>query len=117
MKEPILRSWTEAFDALCIAAVNRLGEMNANRRPAAQSVTAAEPVPTWRTGTPEDAGWYCCWAQWVDKYKGALPAYDPDYEMLFWNGSMWTNGCNSTKDAGFMVHGWVRLPDPPDVEA
>lgn len=74
------------------------------------------PAPAWQTGEPDEPGWYCCWAQWVDKYKGALPAYDPDYETLFWNGTIWTNGLNSTKDAGFTVHGWVRLPDPPDVE-
>ena len=93
---------------LKVTAAELLGE-----KPAPAS---AEPVPTWRTGSPEDVGWYCCWAQWVDKYKGALPAYDPDYETLFWNGTIWTNGLNSTKDAGFTVHGWVRLPDPPDVE-
>lgn len=114
--EPILRSWTEAFDVLCVEAINRLGKMNANKRPAVQSVTAAEPVPTWQSGGPPKPGWYCCWAQWVDKYKGALPAYDPDYETLWWNGSMWTNGYNSTKDAGFAVHFWYPLPPEPDAE-
>ena len=115
--EPILRSWTEAFDVLCVEAINRLGKMNANKRPAVESGGPSRaPAFTWQTGTPETEGWYACWAQWVDKYKGALPAYDPDYETLFWNGSMWTNGYNSTKDAGFTVHSWIRLPDPPDVE-
>ena len=111
--EPILRSWTEAYDALCCAALNRLGKMNANKRPAVESGPSRAPAPTWETGTPKEAGWYACWAQWIDKYKGALPAYDPDYETLFWNGTIWTNGYNSTKDAGFAVHCWYPLPPEP----
>lgn len=115
--EPILRSWTEAFDVLCVEAINRLGKMNANKRPAVESGGPSRtPAPTWQTGTPETEGWYACWAQWVDKYKGALPAYDPDYETLWWNGSMWTNGYNSTNDAGFAVHFWYPLPPEPDAE-
>ena len=113
--EPILRSWTEAYDALCCAALNRLGKMNANKRPKPAAVSDPD-TPTWRTGTPKEVGWYACWAQWIDKYKGALPAYDPDYEALFWNGTIWTNGLNSTKDAGFTVHYWYPLPPEPTEE-
>ena len=114
--EPILRSWTEAYDALCCAALNRLGKMNANKRPPVENGPSRAPAPTWQTGTPKEVGWYACWAQWVDKYKGALPTYDPDYETLFWNGAIWTNGLNSTKDAGFTVHYWYRLPPEPGTE-
>ena len=102
----------ESADALGVSVDFLLGR---ERKPETQVVTAVDGT-AWQTGEPAEPGWYCCWAQWVDKYKGALPAYDPDYETLFWNGSMWTNGYNSTKDAGFTVHFWYPIPPEPDAE-
>lgn len=111
--EPILRSWTEAYDVLCCCALNRLGKMNASRRP---SVPSAPPTaPAWSSGNPREPGWYACWAAWCDKYRGAEP-YDPDYETLYWTGSLWTNGLHRSDDAGFAVYGWVALPAPMEKE-
>ena len=58
--EPILRSWTEAYDALCCAALNRLGKMNANKRPPAEVGPSRTPAPTWQTGDPPREGRYWC---------------------------------------------------------
>lgn len=112
--EDITRTWTDVYDMLCTIALNRAAVNIGAETEDVSRMDASEPA--WQIGKPAEPGWYCCWAQWVDKYKGALPSYDPDYETLFWNGTIWTNGLNSTKDAGFTVHGWVRLPDPPDRE-
>ena len=55
--EPILRSWTEAYDALCCAALNRLGKMNANKRPPVENRLAS---PEWQAGDPPREGLYLC---------------------------------------------------------
>ena len=72
-------------------------------------------APTWNTGTPNDPGWFACWAAWKAKYKGA-EMYEPDYETLFWTGSAWTSGPHRSDDAGFTVFGWYALPEPMEAQ-
>lgn len=103
--EPILRSWTEAFDVLCIAAVNRLGKMNANKRPAVQSVTAAEPA--WQSGDPPMCGRYLCkvYHKTLGQMEKTLE-YDPAGVET---GSPWFYMGQQLLD-GTLVLSWWPLP-------
>ena len=73
-------------------------------------VLTVDSEPKWRHGKPEEEGYYACWAEWVDPVRGAAK-FDPDYEILFWNGSIWTAHAAATKDAGYKVFGWMELPE------
>jgi hypothetical protein len=117
--ERLLRSWTEAYDALCTAAINRLGKNSAwdgedpeePAEPTESKMDAA--APAWKTGEPEHDGWYCCWATWEPESG----QWDPDREFLYRRGSSWfesESDADRCTPAQFAVHKWCRIPDDPE---
>lgn len=104
-KHPILRSWTETYDMLCLIALNR----------AAQTLTKPRknnPPPSaaglqWQTGTPTERGTY-------ETRIGAGEEDSPKtgtWQRLEWNGENWrfSNGAELPK--GIKVFRWVKLPE------
>ena len=115
-REPLLRSWTEAYDALCTAAINRLGK---NTPEPEEDAGGASPSPTgatepwWSTGEPEADGWYCCWAVWEPESN----KWDPDREFLYRRGSAWfetERDADRCTPAQYEVLKWCRIPDDPE---
>ena len=117
--ERLLRSWTEAYDALCTAAINRLGKNNAwdgedpeePAEPTESKMDAA--APAWNTGEPERDGWYCCWATWEPESN----KWDPDREFLYWRGCTWFDtkrAADNCIPAQYAVHMWYPVPDDPE---
>lgn len=123
--ERLLRSWTEAYDALCTAAINRLGK----NTPAPEEDDEESPTgsagapfrqggqdamePRWMTGEPEEDGWYCCWATWEPETK----SWDPDREFLYRRGAAWFDterAADNCIPAQYEVHKWYRIPDDPE---
>lgn len=113
----ILRSWTEAFDTMCVAAINRLGKNTPD--PDVEDAGGTSPSPTdateprWRTGEPEADGWYCCWAVWEPESK----KWDPDREFLYRRGSAWFENerdADRCAPAQYEVLKWYRIPDDPE---
>ena len=115
-KPQIERTWTEVYDALAAIAITRwrqvlVDERNQRNVKLKADVSTVDSEPKWRHGEPEDAGYYACWAEWVDPARGAASKFDPDYEILYWTGSIWTAHSAATKDAGYKVFGWMELPE------
>ena len=126
--ERLLRSWTEAYDALCTAAINRLGKNNAwdGEEPedeeddpspagAGAPLTRGAFEPEWQTGDPPEDGWYCCWATWEPKSN----KWDPDREFLYWRGCTWFDtkrAADNCIPAQYAVHKWYPVPDDPEEE-
>lgn len=120
--ERLLRSWTEAYDALCTAAINRLGKNNAwdgeypgneNDGPSRAPAPTEATEPRWMTGEPEADGWYCCWATWEPE----TGKWDPDREFLYRRGAAWFDSegyADKCVPAQYEVHKWFRIPDDPE---
>lgn len=124
--ERLLRSWTEAYDALCTAAINRLGKNNAwdGEEPeddeddpspagAGAPLTRGAFEPEWQTGDPPEDGWYCCWATWEPESN----KWDSDREFLYWRGCTWFDtkrAADNCIPAQYAVHKWYPVPDDPE---
>ena len=118
--EHILRSWTEAYDMLCCAAINFLGknkQFTGAAAPANMTPHVARPAddtaPAWQTGDPDAEGWYCCWATWEPESD----KWDPDREFLYWRGCSWFENdrdADRCVPAQYEVHKWYRIPDDPE---
>lgn len=100
--DPILRSWTEAYDVLCCSALNRLGEINANKRPAVESGPSRAPAPTWQTGMPPRKGRYFCQVDMGDS--------KPHENRCYWGDDGWSCYGSNLKANGWKVVGWWPLP-------
>lgn len=119
--ERLLRSWTEAYDALCTAAINRLGKNNAwdggeadeEDEETDPSAALGMTSPEWQTGEPEADGWYCCWAVWEPE----TGKWDPDREFLYRCGGAWFDDeryASKRVPAQYAVLKWYRIPDDPE---
>lgn len=75
-----------------------------------EAVEPAFPVPNdeieWEEGTPPAPGWYAVWAA----YHLGVRCWDPDYEILFWDGSVWGEQPNHDDSENYDVLGWWPLP-------
>ena len=100
--EPILRSWTEAYDVLCCEALNRLGKINANKRPAVESGPSRSPAPTWETGEPPRPGRYFC--------RVDMETTKPIENRCTWNGEFWEI-YGAKLDERWKVVNWWPLPE------
>lgn len=106
--EQITRTWTEVYDALSAIAITRwrrvLADEKTGRKP--KPVPTVDTVPKWQTGTPDAPGWYSTWAV----YTVGGRSWDPDYETLYWNGSVWSEGEKFCEALDYQVIGWYPLP-------
>lgn len=122
--ERLLRSWTEAYDTLCAAAINRLGknsawdgedpEADGPPRASAPTATLEDAGPHWNTGEPEEPGWYCCWAT----CEPETHSWDPDREFLYWSDGWYDSprAFYNKKPSTLAVHMWWPVPDDPKEE-
>ena len=107
-RERLLRSWTEAYDALCTAAINRLGKNNAwdgeepekPAEPTASKMDAA--APAWKTGTPPRLGRPVCQVDMGDA--------KPHENRCWWGNDGWSCYGSNLKANGWKVVGWWPLP-------
>lgn len=104
--ERLLRSWTEAYDALCTAAINRLGKNNAwdgedpeDDEDASRMDTAD---PEWMTGLPPRIGRYFCQVDMGDS--------KPHENRCWWGDDGWSCYGTNLKANGWKVVGWWPLP-------
>lgn len=121
--ERLLRSWTEAYDALCTAAINRLGKNNAwdGEEPEAEDDGDDEdesptgcagapfrqggqvsPDPEWMTGIPTRRGRYFCQVEMGDG--------KPHENRCWWGDDGWSCYGTNLKANGWKVVGWWPLP-------
>lgn len=102
--DPILRSWTEAYDVLCCSALNRLGAILANEKNK-QLVTLkaeTETEPEWRTGEPPRPGRFFC--------RVDMETAKPIENRCTWNGEFWEI-YGAKLDDRWKVVGWWPLPE------
>lgn len=118
--ERLLRSWTEAYDALCTAAINRLGKNSAwdgeepeddededespSRCAAARFRQGGQvsPDPEWMTGIPPRRGRYFCRVDMGDS--------KPHENRCWWGNDGWSCYGSNLKANGWKVVGWWPLP-------
>lgn len=118
--ERLLRSWTEAYDALCTAAINRLGKNNAwdgedpeddegdgPPRAAAPTATLEDTEPEWMTGDPPKAGLYAV------RYKVSPTAPGELHNFSHWDGFQWKAVRSGKVVKDLVAVGWYPLPDLP----
>ena len=104
--ERLLRSWTEAYDALCTAAINRLGKNNAwdgetdEEDEDVSRMNTAEPE--WQTGDPPRIGRYFCKVDMGDS--------KPHENRCWWGDDGWSCYGTNLKANGWKVVGWWPLP-------
>lgn len=115
-REPLLRSWTEAYDALCTAAINRLGKNSAwdgeepeeeedgDPSPAGAGAPMARGAmePEWMTGDPPRIGRYFCLVDMGDT--------KPHENRCWWGDDGWSCYGTSLRKNGWKVIGWWPLP-------
>lgn len=117
--ERLLRSWTEAYDALCTAAINRLGKNSAwdgeepEEEDEDESPTGCagapfrqggqvSPEPEWMTGDPPRIGRYFCKVE-----MGDSKAHE---NRCWWGDDGWSCYGTNLKANGWRVVGWWPLP-------
>ena len=120
--ERLLRSWTEAYDALCTAAINRLGKNNAwdgeepeaeddgddgPPRAAAPTAVLEDTEPEWMTGDPPKAGLYAV------RYKVSPTAPGELHNFSHWDGFQWKAVRSGKVVKDLVAVGWYPLPDLP----
>ena len=120
--ERLLRSWTEAYDALCTAAINRLGKNSAwdgedpedeededdgPPRAAAPTATLEDAGPQWQTGDPPKAGLYAV------RYKVSPTAPGERHNFSHWDGFQWKAVRSGKVVKDLVAVGWYPLPDLP----
>ena len=120
--ERLLRSWTEAYDALCTAAINRLGKNSAwdgeepeaeddgddgPPRAAAPTATLEDTEPEWMTGDPPKAGLYAV------RYKVSPTAPGELHNFSHWDGFQWKAVRSGKVVKDLVAVGWYPLPDLP----
>ena len=98
--ERLLRSWTEAYDALCTAAINRLGKNNAWDGEDVLRMDTTEPE--WMTGDPPRIGRYFCKVDMGDS--------KPHENRCYWGDDGWSCYGTNLKANGWKVVGWWPLP-------
>ena len=105
---PILRSWTETYDMICLVALERIA------KEAGKKATRKDPPPspagglTWSTGTPTEPGMYETRIGVAD----AESAQTTSWQRLLWTSHGWAyNGTLAPLPAGTKVYRWVRLPE------
>ena len=113
-RERLLRSWTEAYDALCTAAINRLGKNNAwdgedpeaeddgDDGPPRASAPTEATEPRWMTGIPPRRGRYFCQVEMGDG--------KPHENRCWWGNDGWSCYGSNLKANGWKVVGWWPLP-------
>ena len=104
---PILRSWTETYDIICLVALERIA------KEAGKKAARKDPPPspagglTWSTGTPTERG----------TYETRVGVGDEDtektgsWQRLNWDGNDWCFSNGAKLPAGMKVFRWVRLPE------
>ena len=113
--ERLLRSWTEAYDALCTAAINRLGkncawdgeepedeEDDPSPAGAGAPLTRGAFEPEWMTGVPPRIGRYFCKVDMGDS--------KPHENRCWWGNDGWSCYGSNLKANGWKVVGWWPLP-------
>lgn len=103
--ERLLRSWTEAYDALCTAAINRLGKNNAwdGEEDEDEDVSRMDTAePEWQTGDPPRIGRYFCKVDMGDS--------KPHENRCYWGDDGWSCYGTNLKANGWKVVGWWPLP-------
>ena len=112
--ERLLRSWTEAYDALCTAAINRLGKNSAwdgedpeeeddgDDGPPRASAPTEAAEPEWQTGDPPRIGRYFCKVEMGDS--------KPHENRCWWGDDGWSCYGTNLKANGWRVVGWWPLP-------
>ena len=116
----ILRTWTEVYDMLCSAAINRLGKNIAwdgeepeddededespSRCAAARFRQGGQvsPDPEWMTGIPPRRGRYFCRVDMGDS--------KPHENRCWWGDDGWSCYGSNLKANGWKVVGWWPLP-------
>lgn len=104
----ITRTWTEAFDALCLAALNQ----RAKRPETSNAIyaAAAEPEPRgWETGIPEESGWYALKTQLSHFNVVFHRTLYFDASLLNWFSSERSD--TPALDAQDNILGWYKLPE------
>ena len=106
-KHPILRSWTDTYDMICLVALEKISK-EAGNKPARKD---PPPSPagglTWSTGTPTERG----------TYETRVGVGDEDtektgsWQRLNWDGNDWSFSNGAKLPAGMKVFRWVRLPE------
>lgn len=106
-KHPILRSWTETYDMICLVALERIA------KEAGKKAARKDPPPspagglTWSTGKPTERG----------TYETRVGVGDEDtektgsWQRLNWDGNDWSFSNGAKLPAGMKVFRWVRLPE------
>ena len=121
--ERLLRSWTDAYDALCTAAINRLGKNSAwdgkdpedeeGEEDEDESPTGCagvsfrqggqvSPEPEWMTGDPPTIGRYFCKVEMGDSKVHE--------NRCWWGDDGWSCYGTNLKANGWRVVGWWPLP-------
>lgn len=106
--EHILRSWTEAYDMLCCAAINYLGKNSKwaddedEDEPPTAAPPAADDEPEWQTGDPPRIGRYFCRVDMGDT--------KPHENRCWWGDDGWSCYGTSLEKNGWKVTGWWPLP-------
>ena len=105
---PILRSWTETYDMICLVALERIA------KEAGKKAARKDPPPspagglTWSTGTPTEPGMYETRLGFADEET----AQTANWQRLQWTAHGWAfGGTLAPLPDGAKVYRWVRLPE------